>query len=145
MLLHAADAASNGFTKITLRTVDTDVVVLAVAAVPKLGLQELWIAFGTGQHLRYIPAHSISRTLGPEKSRALPMFHAYTGCDTVSSFANKGKKTAWETWKVCNEATDAFLSLEDAPQTISEEISTTLERFTVLLYNRTSNVGHQRS
>ena len=39
-----------GFRKITLRTVDTDVVVLAIANVSELNLEELWVAFGTGNN-----------------------------------------------------------------------------------------------
>lgn len=65
-----------------------------MAAAAKLDLEELWIAFGTGKNLRHISAHEIARSLGPSKSTALPVFHAYTGCDTVSSFSTKGKKSA---------------------------------------------------
>jgi len=53
---------------------------------------ELWVAFGTGKAFRYLPAHEISASLGPEKARALLMFHALTGCDTVSAFVGHGKK-----------------------------------------------------
>ena len=49
MLLHE-DVARRGFRKITLRTVDTDVVVLAIANVSELNLEELWVAFGTGNN-----------------------------------------------------------------------------------------------
>ena len=87
ILLHAMDAAEKGYRQIVLRTVDTDVVVLAVSTVVLLENIQLWIAFGTGKHLRYIPAHQITTSLGAEKARALPMFHAFTDCDTVSSFA----------------------------------------------------------
>ena len=105
MILHLADAVHKGFQKILLRTVDTDVVILAVAAVAKIKVQEVWVAFGTGQYFRYIAAHEISASLGPDKSKALPVFHAYTGCDTVSFFNTRGKKTAWQTWKACEEVT----------------------------------------
>ena len=95
MILHLADAVSDGFHKILLCTVDTDIVILAVAAAAaKMNKQELWIAFGTGRNLRYIPIHEIVAFIGPSKSQALPMFYAYTGCDSVSSFSTKGKKTA---------------------------------------------------
>ena len=53
---------------------------------------EIWVAFGTGKHLRYIPAHDIAKELGYEKALSLPMFHVYTGYDTVSSFAGRGKR-----------------------------------------------------
>ena len=96
LLLHAADAAKCGFRKIMLQTVDTDVVAVAIAAFHHLVVSELWIAFGVGKHLRYLPIHGIASSMGPKKSRALLAFHAFTGSDQTSSFTNKGKKTAWE-------------------------------------------------
>ncbi len=78
----------------SIRTVDTDVVVLAVASAQRLNIPELWIAFGAGKHFRFLACHEIARTLGPDRCIALPMFHALTGCDTVSCFSGRGKKTA---------------------------------------------------
>ena len=49
MLLHTADAVRQGYWKIVIRTVDTDVVVLSVAVIPRLHLEHLWVAFGAGQ------------------------------------------------------------------------------------------------
>ncbi|KAK0150015.1 hypothetical protein N1851_009250 [Merluccius polli] len=133
------DAARKGFKKITLRTVDTDVVVLAIAHVSELDIEELWVAFGTGKNFRYIPAHEIAKSLGPDKSKALPVFHAFTGCDTVSAFATRGKKTAWDTWNAYDMATEAFMALSKAPKSIPEEVISIVERFTILLYFRTSS------
>ena len=53
--LHAADAGKCGFNKIMLRTVDTDVLVIAIAAFHELAMSELWIAFGVGKHFRFVP------------------------------------------------------------------------------------------
>ena len=121
IFLHLADAVHEGFHKILLRTVDSDVVVLCVAVVAKVDVRELWIAFGTGKHIKYIPAHEIAASLGPNKSQALPMFHAYTGCDIVSSFATRGKKTAWDAWKAYEEATPTLLSLSVGPAILSDQ------------------------
>ncbi|KAJ8395934.1 hypothetical protein AAFF_G00026420 [Aldrovandia affinis] len=94
MLLHASHAGQHGHHAILIWTVDTDVVVLAVSLAQELQPEdELWLAFGTGQSFRYLAAHEIAAGLGREKARALPMFHALTGCDTVSSFARRGKKS----------------------------------------------------
>ena len=94
MLLHVAHASKHGHQKVSLRTVDTDVVVLAVAQFQNnyLQLSELWIEFGTGKHYRFIPAHSVALSMGPERASALPFFHAFTGCDTTSAFCGIGKK-----------------------------------------------------
>ena len=48
IFLHVRDATNQGCRKAMIRTVDSDVVVLAVAAVPQLTIDELWIAFSTG-------------------------------------------------------------------------------------------------
>ena len=115
-----------------IRTVDTDVVVLAVFLAQGLGSEyELWLAFGTSKHFRYIAAHKIANRLGP-------MFHALTGCDTVSSFVGHGKKTAWNTWNVLPELTGVLVQLSCAPSDIPEGVMLTIERFVILLYDRTS-------
>ena len=62
IMVHVSDAVMQGFHKILVRTVDTDVVVLAVAVVQQLAQRqqiELWIAFGCGKDFKYIPAHEI--------------------------------------------------------------------------------------
>ena len=66
ILLHLEDAVKQGYNKVSIRTVDTDVVVLA-----------------------YLPAHEMADALGPDRCVALPMFH-----DTVSCFGGRGKRTA---------------------------------------------------
>jgi len=84
MLPHASHAARHGHHKIMIRTVDTDVMVLAVLVAQNLQPEnELWIAFGTGKRFRYLAAHEVAGGLGPEKAQALLMFHSVTGCDTV--------------------------------------------------------------
>ena len=142
MLLHASHAANYagwltqnyGHHSIVIRTVDTDVVVLAVSLVQELQPEdELWLAFGTGRSFRYLAAG-----LGREKARALPMFHALTGCDTVSSFARRGKKTAWAVWTVLPELTEALLLLSSAPRDIPNDAMCIIESFVILLYDRTS-------
>ena len=86
------DSANKGYRRIILLTLDTDILVLAVSTVVSLEDTEIWVAFGTGKHLRYIPAHGIAKELGYEKALSLPLFHAFTGCDTVSSFAGREKR-----------------------------------------------------
>ena len=97
MMVHLADAVHRGYSKIKIRTVDTDVLVIAIATMNELPEDtEVWIAFGTGKDYRYIPVHSIFKTLGPLKSLSLPVFHAFTKCDTVSHFFQIGKKDSLE-------------------------------------------------
>ena len=52
LLLHAADAVQKGYRKLCLRTLDTDVVVLAIAMFHQINPDELWLAFGTASNFR---------------------------------------------------------------------------------------------
>lgn len=97
IILLLEDAVKEGYTNISIRTVDTDVLVLAVTAAYWLELPELWVSFGSGKNFRHIPVHEIARSLSPERCIGLPMFHAFTGYDTVSFFNGRGKEMAWET------------------------------------------------
>ena len=49
--------------------------------------------------------------IGPEKTSGILYFHAFTGCNVVSAFHGKGKKSAWHTWNVCNDASTVFKKL----------------------------------
>ena len=135
LLLHVADTANQGFTKVMVRTVDTDVVI-SVAAFQQIQLSELWVAFGNGKHFRYLPVHDICQCIGPVKSRVLLAFDAFTGCDQTSFFAHCGKKTAWETWDAFSEVTTSFQVLSDAPtpEDVSEQLPT-LECYVIIMYD----------
>ena len=123
MMVHVADAVQKGLTKVLLRTVDTDVVVIAIAVSQPLNISELWIALGVGKNMRFLLVHEIASSLGPEKSKALSMFHSSTGCDTVSSFSGKDKKTAWKTWLSYHEVTNAFNLQSDRPESVTVSAS----------------------
>lgn len=89
-----------------IKACDTDILVIAVsvfATHQDAGLEELWIEFGQGQSIRWLPVHYLVKNLGPEKSIDILFFHAFTGCDVVPTFHGKGKKTAWQTWHVWPE------------------------------------------
>ena len=141
-MLHTLHASSNGYKKIKIRSNDTDVIVLGVSVVNTIDAEELWIMHGSGKNIQNVPAHAIATSLGVDKSTSLPMFHALTGCDTVSYFGGRGKKTAWDVWKVYPQLTIELNTLITSPECITERSKDVIERFVVLLYDRTS--GKQR-
>ena len=51
---------------------------------------------GTANRVRYLDIHKIALKLGNSVCSALPGLHALTGCDTVSSFAGRGKSMAFK-------------------------------------------------
>ena len=108
MFLHAKHAADNGHELISIRTVDTDVVVIAMHLFRKLSVEELWIEFGTGKYKRWLPIHDYVASLGDDVCAALPFLYAFTCCNTVSSFGFRGKKMCWDVWKSHNDVTNTF-------------------------------------
>ena len=97
IFVHARHVTEGGSKVIVVKASDIDVLVIAVSVMPslqKIGLQQLWITFGQGRNLRWIPIHDLYLSIGPQKSRGLLFFHAFTDCDVVSAFRGKGKKTA---------------------------------------------------
>ena len=99
-LLHTADAVRRGFQKIafifTNSNVDTDVLVLSVAAMHRLHLEHLWVAFGTGRYFKYIPAHEIAASIGRE--RAMQVYLCL--CSTLERYrrSNQIKSNLMKLW-----------------------------------------------
>ena len=137
MLLHAADGVKQGKQTIVIRTVDTDVIELAVSFVRRLGCESLVVAIGTEKSFRYVDATTIAHVLGVDKCKTLPVFHALTGCDTTSCFAGRGKRTAWASRNIFSSVTPALCALVDTPSAaVLREVLRTIERSVVVLYNR---------
>ena len=85
MFVHVQHAAAL-YPRILIKTVDSDVVVIALSAFHRIhGLRELWLEFGVGKHLKYIPVHEIAVSLRRQTCNALLFFHAFSDCDTTSS------------------------------------------------------------
>ena len=52
IFLHLEDAVQQGYSKVSIRTVDTDVVVLAIASANHLNISELWICLWSWEELQ---------------------------------------------------------------------------------------------
>ena len=66
--------------------------------------------------------------------------HAFSGCDTVSSFSGIGKKTVWDVWRSSPNQTALFSRLSQTPEEVTDIDMEEIERFVVLLYSRTSQI-----
>lgn len=91
MLLHAQHASTNGFEKVFIKSLDTDVEVIACYHQEAI-TAEIIIISGTKTRSRTISITRMCEKIGIEVCRALPGVHVLTGCDTVSTFVGKGKK-----------------------------------------------------
>ena len=142
LFLHARQVVAKGHTSLIIKASDTDVLVIAISVfqiLNDIGLEKLWVAFGQGVTLQWIPIHDIRHSIGSVKSKGLSFFHAFTGCDVVSAFRGKGKRAAWQTWDVYPEASEVFAKLSMYPPVIGDEEKKVLERFVIIMYDRSSS------
>ena len=101
-------------------------------------MKELWVAFGQSGKRRWLPIHKLVEKLGAERCKRFPFFHAFTGCDMVSGC--KGKITFFQVWNNFSDATDAFVLLSNCPtEQALENTFATVQKFTVLAYDKSSN------
>ena len=97
LFLHAKHAADgHQSSRIVIQSPDTNVFLLGVTHFVSLGCEELWLKTGVKDRLRFIPLHDVARTLGDRMCKALPAFHAISGCDSTSGLSGIGKKKAWD-------------------------------------------------
>ena len=142
MLLHALDATQRGVTSITIQSPDTDVLVLTLWVYKRL-CPDTTVIVGTGGKRRSIPLGPLYEAGGEELVKALPGFHAFSGCDQISTISGKSKVSCWKKLKKAERSVlDAFSSL-GTTDTIPDDIYMTLERFVCQLYINTAK-NHRR-
>ena len=128
MLLNAKHTAENGCSNVTVRTVDSDVVVIATYAYRHIaGMKSLWIDFGLGKSSELIPVHDLCTAIPQSVISNLPLFQAYTGCDTVSTFCGIGKITAWRAWM-------SFLDVIESLHNLSTATTAAVRDDSIILY-----------
>ena len=70
----ACEYVQEGLTKVMLRTVDTDVLVIAISVAENIKINE--------KHFGFLGIHEIER-LGSSKSLGLLFFHVLSECDQI--------------------------------------------------------------
>ena len=88
----------------------------------------------------FFRAHEIYSQIGEEGARAKSIFHAMTGCFQVSFLSHVSKLSVWKVWELFDDVTSVFIKLRNQ-HSLNEvkDAMAILERFTVLLYSRSSN------
>ena len=125
--------------------VKPDIIVIIVGNLHEVMLQypsvDIWVAFGMGRNFHFYSVNKICTILGQSRSEALPVFHAITGCDQISGFNGKGKKSTWKAWNIFEEITNTFMYIARHPFELLHKDSPqfqSLERFIVIMYDSTS-------
>ncbi|KAG1709760.1 Multiple drug resistance-associated protein-like transporter 1 [Nymphon striatum] len=147
LIIHVQNALKNGANTCVVRTVDTDVLVILIGRFHHLLTlnkdADVWISFGTGKNFTYYSVNAICCAIGRERSIALPLFHSFTGCDITSCFHGRGKRMAWQAWNSYPEVTQAFtyMAMNSYANATKDDVCfKLLERFVVVLYDKTSNL-----
>ena len=105
---------------------------MSLAFHDKIGVP-LFQKCGTKTRRKVIDIRKVAATVGLDVCRALIGLHAFTGCDTVSAFAGKGKAKALKLLTSNKENQDTFFKLGHEWD-LSPELMDKLEAFTCLLY-----------
>ena len=132
LLLHTSHAAEAGYEAVMISSNDTDVLVLNIAFCNAIKAP-MYQKSGTGTRTQLIDIGKVASSLGPSVCTALPGMHAFTGCNSVSSFAGKGKLSALKTLKSNQDVQQAFSELGNNWK-LSHDLFQKLEKFTCQLY-----------
>ena len=93
MLINIRDLLQNSITNITVRSIDTDVLVILVSFMTTF-IQidknvKIWLDFGMGNKRELLSINACYNNLGESASLGFLFFHAFTGCDSTASFYEK--------------------------------------------------------
>ncbi|GFU61584.1 uncharacterized protein TNCV_3064621 [Trichonephila clavipes] len=104
---------------------------------------KLWIQWGVGNHERLIRINDLYQDLGISLSKALPCFHAITGCDYTPECFRKGKLRPF---KLLEKSVEYQLTCQEIITDDDDELErifATLEKFICHMYGvpNSSNVN----
>ena len=99
IIRHAINLGVNNYIEVSIQTVNSDVVVLSFGygnIVKDHGVETFSLVYGPKE--TYLHVFDNLSYFGEDICRALPYFHALTGCDTTSSFYQLGKAKFRKRW-----------------------------------------------
>ena len=91
-ILHLKYVNETGAERVVVRSTDTDVFLLLLHFSPEFThIKDVKFDTGVGDKRRWIDIHLLYQCLHADLVSSLLGFHAFTGCDSTSSFVRKGK------------------------------------------------------
>ena len=93
IVLHCqfADCLAGRVTNLIVQSPDTDVFILLLYYSDKIK-SNIYFETGTGNKRRVIDIKKVAGEVNSDVIKALPGFHAFTGCDCTSAFMRRGKR-----------------------------------------------------
>ena len=136
----------SGAVRAIVRSTDTDVFLLLLHFCPQFDhLTGLKFDTGVGDRRRWIDISLLHQSMNEDLISSLLGFHAFTGCDSTSSFVRKGKLKPLRFLNNSKHFQSTFQGIGEQPS-ISKEIKEELENFTCKMYGSSgiSNINTLR-
>lgn len=94
LCLHLLDADRQLNGDVVSCAADTDILIILLHHLLRMASITVWMDARTSSkgNRRYVNVTAIGEEIGADYCKALPAFHAYTGCDYTVTFWQKGKK-----------------------------------------------------
>ena len=89
---HIQHAIEQGKQRVVIASNDTDVFALVLYYTEKFltdGAKEIWLMFGVGDRVRFLPMHTFFAKLGALKCKVIFKAHILSGCDITSKIGTK--------------------------------------------------------
>lgn len=134
IIYHLSKLANN--TKVMVKASDTDILVIILGNIHKLATLEIYLStIGSKPNVNnFINCTQLATTLGNLMCRALPGFHAYTGCDFTASFYRKGKIQPFKQLQKNPQAQQVFADLNKIEEIYNFKSMDILQEYTCRLY-----------
>ena len=149
LVRHVYNCIRNGILSVVVSTNDTDVVMLLIANLPRMITINshviLYCSFGPPDNKRIYNIIELAEEIGYEKCRCFSFFHAFTGCDTVSSFFRHGKAVFLNCW-LKSENKDLpviFQQLSNTPVDVNDAQLNVLDKFVMDVYYPKRKITNQ--
>ena len=122
-----------------VRTSDTDCLVIALGCTHLFPVgHKIWLEVGvhSNNSQRYICVNMLHEELGSDLCRALPFFHALTGCDYTASFCRKGKVSPLKLLEKYVNIQRTFAAIPNSLE-LSSCVFNIVQRYVCLMYRKT--------
>ena len=133
LIFHANHAAISGHKNVVIVADDTDVMIIGVAHASEIS-GTVFQKRGNQNRTRLINLTQLANVLGPEATALLGIY-AFTGCDSVSSFAGKGKLPALKLMRKDKRFIELFHRLGQ-DLTVTEDDMALIEEFVCCLWSK---------
>jgi len=108
--LHAKESSMSD-TVVVVRSLDTDVLIILVHYAGRIKVR-LYFDTGLGNKRRMMNVQAFANIIGLDVCKALPAFHAFTGCDFTIAFVRRGKLSPFKLMNQQSKFKALFLSHE---------------------------------